>query len=101
MKTRDVTAEAGLSIAMVNCHYGNQTTMLARVLERRLGELNQSRVRRLYELAYMDVVRRVNPTLTNYSGHLFLWSRSPITAPCEQKEGNYANPESKGSPAGV
>lgn len=47
---RAVTADAGVNLAAVNYHFGSKAGLLAAVLERRLGGMNQARLARLDEL---------------------------------------------------
>ena len=47
---RDITAEAGVDLALVNYHFGSKKQLLAAVLERRGRILNEERLRRLAEV---------------------------------------------------
>jgi AcrR family transcriptional regulator len=47
---RDITAEAGVDLALVNYHFGSKKQLLAAVLERRGQILNEERLRRLAEV---------------------------------------------------
>jgi AcrR family transcriptional regulator len=47
---RAVTSDAGVNLAAVNYHFGSKAGLLAAVLERRLGGMNQARLARLTEL---------------------------------------------------
>jgi AcrR family transcriptional regulator len=47
---RDITAAAGVDLALVNYHFGNKKRLLEAVLERRGEVLNEERLRRLAEV---------------------------------------------------
>ena len=47
---RDITAEAGVDLALVNYHFGGKKQLLIAVVERRGQVLNQERLRRLVEV---------------------------------------------------
>ena len=47
---RDITAAAGVDLALVNYHFGSKKQLLAAVLERRGKVLNEERLRRLAEV---------------------------------------------------
>lgn len=44
---RDITGEAGVNLAAVNYHFGSKEELLAAVVERRLGPVNQQRLEKL------------------------------------------------------
>jgi AcrR family transcriptional regulator len=46
---REITAEAGVKLALVNYHFGTKKNLLAQVIERRGHVLNDERLRRLAE----------------------------------------------------
>ena len=47
---RDITAAAGVDLALVNYHFGSKKRLLAAVLERRGQVLNEERLRRLAQV---------------------------------------------------
>ena len=47
---RDITAEAGVDLALVNYHFGGKKQLLIAVVERRGQVLNEERLRRLVEV---------------------------------------------------
>jgi len=47
---RDITAAAGVELAVVNYHFGSKKQLLAAVIERRGTVLNEERLRRLAEI---------------------------------------------------
>ena len=47
---RDITTKAGVNLASVNYHFGSKEALLASVLERRFGPVNQARLALLAEL---------------------------------------------------
>ena len=48
---RNITTEAGVNLASVNYHFGSKETLLYQVLARRLGPINEERVRLLDQAA--------------------------------------------------
>ena len=51
---RDITAKAGVNLASVNYHFGSKEALLASVLERRFGPVNQARLALLTQLEADD-----------------------------------------------
>ena len=47
---RNITAAAGVNLASVNYHFGSKDALLEAVIQRRLGPVNDERLRRLEEL---------------------------------------------------
>ena len=50
---RDITSEAGVNLAAVNYHFGSKEELLAAIVERRFGPVNQQRLERLNALEAM------------------------------------------------
>ena len=56
---RDITSRAGVNLAAVNYHFGSKVALLGSVFDRRIGPVNEARIRRMAELEK----RRERPSL--------------------------------------
>ncbi len=60
---RSITGKAGVNLALVNYHFGSKEALLEAVISRRLGPVNELRVKRLKEIGERCRARNARPSV--------------------------------------